>query len=194
MVKRTTIKSSKAATRGFHKIGVLKIFAILTGKYLCWSLFLINFFNPALCLLLCKLTLDIVFIQDRISRPLFFLHRIKAPQKAYKISESFSTHALIYLEILSVASSVIHPVSKILQYTQKEVIHNQYMEWNNQVMGLRKQCSKLQVSYLNYAYRFISITIVDVLSQDLQLIITDWLINNFSHKAVHTSFLLETCF
>ena len=33
----------------FLKIGVLKKFAIFTGKYLCWSLFLVKllFFRPA---------------------------------------------------------------------------------------------------------------------------------------------------
>ena len=42
----------EAATRGFYKNGVLKNLAILTGKHLRWSLFLIKLqaFRPAILL------------------------------------------------------------------------------------------------------------------------------------------------
>ena len=38
----TQYRSRSSRSRMFFKIGVLKNFAIFTGKYLCWSLFLIK--------------------------------------------------------------------------------------------------------------------------------------------------------
>ena len=41
--KAVVHRCSSSRSQMFFKIGVLKRFVILTGKYLCWSLFLINF-------------------------------------------------------------------------------------------------------------------------------------------------------